>query len=157
MATVGLLHAHDRKGTGIMNRQTRIRCNKAIQLYKNSKIERIYITAASEKNEPLLSKAMGNYLVSQEVPLGAIIVDPTGHGTIGEITTCKSYLEKTDKVISISSWYHLSRIWFLWLLSGRFVRLACSGGGEWQDVVLEPIKFLWAVFPKKVKERIRRP
>lgn len=147
MATIGLLHGHDRSRKGTLNRQTIQRCKKAVELYKKGAIGKIAITIRSRNPLANLAWEMRHFLITSGIPESDIIVRAEGDDTVGEVLACMLCVSERDGVVSISSWYHIPRVWFIWkMICGRRVNLAPSRGGDWLDVSLEilafPVSFL---------------
>jgi hypothetical protein len=57
----------------------------------------------------------------------------------------------------VSTWYHLPRIYFLWLVQGRLVKGAASWrDASWIDLLLEPLKLIISLlFPFYVPRPLR--
>jgi hypothetical protein len=141
MAVVGLVHLHEKNGERRMTRQTTLRCNKALELYLRGVIDKIVLTSYSDWQNSRHTFLARNYFHLNGVRLDDILFNAMGYFyTIGEIVACENIVAPKDKIISVTSWYHVPRVWCLWRLRGRKVRVIPAGGGGVIDVLTEPLK-----------------
>lgn len=148
---IGLVHAHGHSGEDI-DEEAKARCRKAASLYALGKVQKLYITAATKQGKSPMHMAMTECLKNYGVHPDDIIVLPKGCVTAGEIDVCISLMEDSDRVISISSWYHLPRVWFLWLTRGKIAGVTAAEfykGVKARDLLMEPLKFLFHILRPK--------
>lgn len=154
MLSVCLLHTYkDVVANGCIDRQTKSRCQRAAQLWKERKIEKIFITGVV----PPFGKEAGTrtkeYLIECGVPREHIVLEPRGLNTGGEISIFLEIIgtyfpSENIEVVSVSTWYHVPRIRFLWDMCGWRLKartLASWGGTNLTDVLIEPLKILNAL------------
>lgn len=117
-----LVHGADQYPDGRINDETKARCNKAIKLYRAGRIEQVFIICCSERGGRSLAQGMLEYFVSRGVRRQHIIVDSRGMNTAGEIDVFLSFVGDKAQLVDVSSWYHVPRIFLIYLLRGRMVR-----------------------------------
>lgn len=143
MAKVALVFAYGLNSDGELNKQGAARCAAAFQLYRRKKVEKIIITCATEVNGVYIGDKMFHHFSERGVSAYDVLGCFRGYNTAGEIDGCQEMIQKTDEVTAVSSWYHLPRIWFLWLVRGRLVKLAVSFDGVVMgDLLIEPLKMV---------------
>lgn len=142
-----LLHAHEQNKDGSLNNQTADRCDKAINVFKKRNDAVIYITVSNEKSGKMIAFEMKNYLIKIGISKESIKVFPEAFNTIGEIKVALKYMEGDEKIISVSSFYHLPRIFIMWLLKGKLVVVKASYRGIYlKDLMLEPLKMVYFLY-----------
>lgn len=143
MKTIALVYGYGQLEDGELDEQTIGRCKKALELYQNKEVDEIHITVGVSRDGILMGEKMGHWFVGWSVCSVDVIVTPFGLNTAGETAICNEVIHKTTKVIAVSSWYHLPRIWLLWLWRGRRVRLVGSDEGiHRKDILIEPVKLV---------------
>lgn len=158
MKRAGLVYGYGQLKNGDLDNQTRARCEKALRLYKSRRITKIYITVGAHKNWVLMGQKMREYFLASGVTQCDAIFSPLGHNTAGETDGCLLLIVKKEKIIAISSWYHLPRIWFLWLVRGRWVHLAGSCEGvKATDLFWEPLKIANSILRPISSSKINAP
>lgn len=146
------IYAHVGSSFEIVDRQTQHRCNRALIAHHQYPSLPILIAVAIKKKGGWVGEAMKKYLVDRGVPSQQIIFEPSGYTTIGETNTFISIMrqhhpQQPSPIIVVSTWYHLPRICWLWLVRGRLVKVAAAQqGASLIDIVLEPAKLLINLF-----------
>ncbi len=72
-----------------------------------------------------LSESMAVYLVNNGWSLEKILINPKGYETVGETSAVIEAIDDFDEggpIIAVSSWYHVFRIWIIWLIFGALVQ-----------------------------------
>lgn len=159
MANVALVFAYGQKADGSLDSQSEARCKQAIKLYKEEKVGKLYFTCAVDKYGFRMAVQMARSCIRQDVSGDDCVVsEHGGNNTAGEIDTCLALLRRKDKVTAVSSWYHLPRIWFLFAVRGRLVKLSPSFGGvTLSDLLIEPLKIANAVLRPFRSSKICNP
>lgn len=138
-----LVHGADQYPDGRINEETKARCDKAIRLYRKGKVNRLCVTGYSGRNNMSLAEGMTQYLIGQEIPKEHIAIDPRGENTAGEIDIFLSLVGREKRLASVSSWYHLPRIFLIYLLRGKMARLYPSFiDTRFHDIIHEP-RAIW--------------
>ncbi len=86
----------------------KFRLDKSIELYKNSRIKKIFI---SGKIAEIF--VMKNYLIKNDIDTNDIITDYNGKNTLKTIENVRQYVKKQDVgdgIVFISQKYHIPRI-----------------------------------------------
>lgn len=142
---VGLVYAYIIGEDEILHTQTEGRCRKALKLWRAGKIDEIVLVCACKVGKKFECDIMKKWFLDEDVPIQNIRTFPWGYNTVGETEGCETFYalsRKRVKITAISSWYHLPRIWCLWLIRGRIVGCAPSFTGMFtRDILFEPIKF----------------
>lgn len=155
---IGLVYGYGQNEDGTIDEQTRERCIIAFRLYNRNRIHRIFITVSASKNGKLMAEEMGSFFLACGVPSRDLRIDLRGGNTAGETDVCLT-LAGTTPVIPISTWYHVPRIWWLWLCRGyiTFPRASWKAA-HWADLKIEPLKLLNALFrPRRSSKIIHGP
>lgn len=120
MIHYGLVFGYGQKQDGQIDGQTMDRCRKAIKLYRQGRIQKVYLTVSAEKNGTSMAETMRDYLVQNSIKPTDIIVDRRGRNTAGEMDIFLSLIpdDAQTRVMFISTWYHIPRI--IWLALWRF-------------------------------------
>lgn len=149
MKRIAMLYGYGQLANGELDAQSIGRCKKALELYNDEKIDKVCITVGVRKNGRSMGRKMKEWLTSHGGLTNVdIILSPRGLNTAGETMVCWAILGDPQEqakvtITAISSWYHLPRIWLLWLWRGRMVRLAASYEGiHLKDILIEPLKLL---------------
>lgn len=143
MNRVAIVYGYGQLANGELDEQSIGRCRRALALYQTREVREIFITVGADRNGILMANKMAEWLVVHGVWTFDVATEPLGLNTAGETEICHRLVDKAERVTAISSWYHLPRIWLLWLLRGRLVRLAGSSEGvHLKDVLIEPLKLL---------------
>lgn len=148
------VYAHAVSGPNVLDGQTKERCRVVSALYhRDPRLNHyILIATAVKQEEKWVGEAMKNHLTGQGVPAKQIIFQPSGYTTIDETNAFLTIirqccLQPSAPIIVISTWYHLPRIWWLWLVRGKAVKIAASWkGASFIDLLLEPFKLLINLF-----------
>lgn len=145
----GLILGYGQRKNGRIDEQTEDRCRKALRLYQNRKVEKIYLTVSTSKNGVSMASAMRESLVEQGVNENDIVMERRGGNTAGEIDVFLSIVPDGAKVVFVSTWYHIPRI--LWLALWRIQPTRFALGVAWRhapfkaDVLVEFPKFANAI------------
>jgi hypothetical protein len=145
-----MVYGYNQTADGEMDRQSHARCKKALEIYRMKRAffidAKICITVAVAQNGILLCDKMREYFLKANVPLDDMYCFPNGYNTTGETDSCRSILrqklfQERYSIIAVSSWYHIPRIYCVWLTRGYRI----TGASSWKetrliDVVLEPLK-----------------
>lgn len=143
-----LVFGYGQKMNGEIDEQTRNRCEKAVKLYRQGKIQTLYLTAATGKASRSMADEMAVFLVSCGIPRKNIVVDRRGGNTAGEIDIFLSRLPDRTRIVFISTWYHLPRIMWLalWRTSLSFRVSPAWGHAHFKaDVLMEFAKMVNAL------------
>ncbi len=146
MKRIALVYGYGQLANGELDEQSIGRCRRALAFYNTNKAQEIYITVGVKRDGYAMAWKMREWLTSHSIWAFDIVVDSRGLNTAGETEICHQLLgarANRCNVTAISSWYHLPRIWILWLLRGRVVRLAGSSEGvHLKDILIEPLKLV---------------
>ena len=132
------------------------RAKRALELWKIGRVFAILITCHDSKHPELILN-ISSFLNNETH--GYCIIYEGGINTAGEIDTCIKYLEDPQRkstigtggmpsgtkyrIYSVSSFYHLPRIYFLWLIRGKIVRLVASYQNiSWKNLLLDLLKLI---------------
>ncbi len=147
----GLVYGYGQLCNGRIDGQTTGRCEKALELYRKGKIQKIFITVSAKKRGIYMGQGMKQFFLDQKVPEVDIVFEPIGRNTAGEtdafLTLARYHNNyKTPRAIAVSTWYHTPRIWWLWLTRMKFVKVGISWKeAHWADLRIEPVKMLNAL------------
>lgn len=157
MRTV-LVFGYGQKRDGSIDEQTQNRCEKAVQLYRQSKIQKIYLTVSAIKNGVSMAEAMRDFMVCQGVKEADTVIERRGGNTAGEMDVFLSLLPRGSKVVFVSTWYHLPRIlWLaLWRIPPtRFALSAAWGHAHFRvDVLVEFAKLANALLRPRRSSKV---
>ena len=137
------------KANGDIDEQTKNRCDKAVDLYKQGAVRKIYLTVWITCNTFPMARSMQEYLTANGVPEDKIQLEPRGMNTAGEMDVFLSCVPKTHKIMFISTWYHIPRI--IWLALWRVLPNRFSVAAAWKhahfkgDVLMEFLKIANAI------------
>lgn len=99
-------------------RETRGRCDAALELLRVRKVDKI-VFACPE------GEAVSQYLRRGGAAPGEVLFldgsAPYVHDTFSETCALHDFLDREDGIIVISSFYHLPRIFMSWIVAGRMV------------------------------------
>ena len=146
-----LVLGYGQRENGRIDEQTEDRCQKALRMYRDGKIRKIYLTVSASKNGVSMASAMRDFLVEQGVCENDIVVERRGGNTAGEVEVFLALVPTHEKVVFVSTWYHVPRI--LWLALWRINPARLAVGVAWQhahfkaDVLIE--------FPKLANALLR--
>ncbi|MBI3633155.1 MAG: YdcF family protein [Candidatus Vogelbacteria bacterium] len=153
--SVGLICGYGQLADGELLPQTEARCQKAVEIYLAGEVDTLIIACYVETAGVTMGSKMREYLVSSGVPSDKIIVDERGMNTAGEIDVLREHLKPDDKVVCISNFYHLPRIWFLFATRGYNVSLSgVLKATNLSDLFWEPLKILNALYRPKSWSKI---
>ena len=114
---------------GDLTKQTKSRCDKAIEVYCDDMIHKIYVTTAGIGHHVSVGEEMMGYLSTHGVDERDIIIYMGGYNTAGEIDSFLEIAPRNCMVFGISSKYHLFRIRLLFRSRGIICRTFGSNGG----------------------------
>lgn len=147
---------------GAINAQARNRCDAAVRLYLEGRILKIFLTVSAQKNGVYMADGMREYLLRRGVPKRHIIFDLRGANTAGEMDIFLTHRSAGEKVIFVSTWYHIPRI--TWLAAWRMSWKDFSTKAAWrhahfvQDFLVEFLKIANAVLrPRKSAKTVLSP
>lgn len=157
-----LVFGYGQKKDGWIDAQTEDRCSKAALLYCLGKIQMIHLTVSASKNDQPMTYGMRVFLEHMGVPTKSIVIDRRGRNTAGELDIFLTHILPKERVVLISTWYHIPRI--LWLTLWRISPRRVTVGIAWRhahfkgDVLKEFLKFTNAVFrPFKSSKTVSNP
>ena len=157
-----LVYGYGQKSDGRIDEQTQARCEKVLDLYKRNKIDRIFITVAARKNGIRMADDMANHFSYKGIPQKSVLVFPFGRNTAGETDVFLKIVRRLYgkfgyRVVVVSTWYHIPRIWWLWLVRRRPIRVGISWRHvHWADLKIEPLKLLNALL-RPIKSSKQNP
>jgi hypothetical protein len=138
----------------------RARCDKAVRVAREvgGKIV-IGVGSSSSGDANLFVDAMVRFFRLRCWPKEFLIVaDPGGFGTLGESRAAYNAIREhgDGKIVVVSAWYHVPRIWLIWASFGKIVSVRVSWETyPWtnplREFVLLPLtlaKILWVRLPK---------
>ena len=104
--------------SGRLNPDSAARCNTALRVVHSWPMPYIIFTA--DDTIPSLRRATLEYLEAIGWPLHRVIGPLAAHDTMGETKAGFQVLREMDmhRVIIMSTWYHLPRIWAMWRYLG---------------------------------------
>ena len=144
---IALLFGYGQYPNGELLPQTRSRCEKAGDLYKDKKVDEICIACfVMSADQISMGAKMKECLMENGIPETAIRMSLKGKNTAGEIDTFLKMIPRDSKIYGVSSLYHLPRIWFLF--ATRKVSATLIGTMEHtntSDIIFEPLKFVNAL------------
>jgi len=153
-----LILGYGQRENGRIDEQIEDRCRKALRMYRNGKIEKIYLTVSASKNGVSMASAMRDFLVEQGVRENNIIVEQRGRNTAGEMEVFLSLVPTDERVVFVSTWYHIPRI--LWLALWRVRLTHFALGVAWRhahfkaDVLIEFLKFANAILRPRSSAKV---
>jgi vancomycin permeability regulator SanA len=158
MRRVALVFGYGQKHDGKIDEQTRDRCEAGAKLYRQGKVEKIYLTVSASKAGIAMASGMRKHLVSQGVNDQDIVEERRGGNTAGEMIVFLSLVPLETGVVFVSTWYHLPRIFWLalWRISCRRFRLKAA----WRhahfraDVIVEFAKIANAFLQPKSSAKV---
>ena len=127
-------------GDGTLSSWLKGRVDKALELYKQKRVKKIYASGGISKNddgEYPEGTAMKQYLVQQGVPAEDVIADNEGKNTY---CTAEDYLkwnasEKYQSVIIVSQFYHITRCKYIFNKLGiQNFHHVSSDVYSWRDI-----------------------
>ncbi len=145
MAIIGHLFAYKQDDDGTLVPQSVSRCLAAAAAYHRGTLNRIAITADISRGGISIADAMKQWLEEHDVDPCDVVINRFGAAnTTAEVEAAILFcVGSKDQVVSISSWYHLPRIWWLYRVRGIRTRLVPTWGGtSLLDIILEPLKLL---------------
>ncbi|MFH0905701.1 MAG: ElyC/SanA/YdcF family protein [bacterium] len=163
MITHGLVHAYGRLPNGWVDPQADDRCRLAANLYAQGKAQKLYVTVATIYHQRFVGEIMHARLGMLGVPREDIIFEPLGHNTAGEIDGFIRLVGAgrlaNEGVVSITTWYHATRVGLLWYTRGHCAQIAESPfGARLTDLLLEPAKLvLTFVAPRGISRADFKP
>lgn len=97
--------------SGELSQRLKERCLRAVKLYKDSLIDYIVVSGGLGKEGHLEGSKMRTFLVSQQIPADAIIVDNNGYNTRLSALNFKSIAKDhhITSVFVVSQFYHITR------------------------------------------------
>lgn len=122
---------------GTLSNRLKARLDKSIELYNNGMVAHILVSGGLGKEGHYEGRLMRDYLRSQQIPEGAIIVDDNGYNTLKSVQNTIAICKQTGfkSVIAVSQYYHLSRIKLMFKHEGDMrVWGASPRYFEWRDV-----------------------
>lgn len=146
---IALIFGYGQKKDGSIDEQTMDRCQKAIRMYHDGRIKKIFLTVSATKNGTSMAEAMKRFMTRQGVYNRDVVIEPFGANTAGELDTFLSIVPTREKLLFISTWYHIPRI--IWLASWRLPQSKFSVGVAWRhahfrvDILMEFLKIANAV------------
>jgi len=151
-----LIFGYDAARDGCLSAQTKSRCDKAIEIFRQGKIDQIYITAAGMGQNECVADEMANYLSKQGINRSLIIVSRGGYNTAGEIDAFLEIAPKNCQIVAVSSNYHLLRIKLLFSTRGWFCQTYGSSGGVYpiEELYEIPKTILNLFLPRMFVERV---
>lgn len=157
-----LVFGYGQTKDGEIDKQTKNRCEKAIQLYRDEKILKVYLTVSASKNGIYMAEAMRRFLINNGIKERDIISEKRGGNTAGELDIFLSLVPRREKLVLVSTWYHIPRI--AWLAIWRIPPTRFCLGVAWRyahfkaDVLKEFLKIANAILrPKSSSKTIPPP
>lgn len=95
-------------GDNRLSNTTRLRADKAVELYRQNKIERILVSGDHGQKDYDEVNAITNYLIGLGIPQSDIFMDHAGFDTYDSMVRAKKVF-KVDEAIIISQEFHLVR------------------------------------------------
>jgi len=108
-ADVGVILGNTVNADGTLSERLKKRCDKGIELYKDSLVKRIIVSGGLGKEGYYEGTKMCEYLVSHGVPKEKIVIDNQGNTTEETATNVKNLKLPIHSVTVISQYYHISR------------------------------------------------
>jgi vancomycin permeability regulator SanA len=121
---------------------------KAVKLYHRGKVDKVAITVSAKKVGIPMGVMMDDFLMDEGVRERDILVDLRGGNTAGETDVFLRLAERHFgrrgfRPVAVSTWYHIPRIVWLWLVRGWIPRVGISWReAHWADLRIEPFKIL---------------
>lgn len=153
-----LILGYGQRENGRIDEQTEDRCRRALWLYRNRKIEKIYLTVSASKNGVSMASAMREFLVRQGIHENDIVIERRGGNTAGEMDVFLSIVPDRAKLVFVSTWYHVPRI--LWLALWRVPLTRFAVRSAWRhahfkaDVLVEFLKFANAILRPRSSAKV---
>jgi vancomycin permeability regulator SanA len=153
---------YGQKLDGNIDEQTQDRCRKALSQYRKGLIKKIYLTVSASSAGVSMADSMQRFLVSEGIPSSKIIIVRRGGNTAGELDVFLAEVPEGEKLLLISTWYHILRIaWLaLWRIPFKQFRLAVA----WKhahfkaDVLMEFAKLVNAILrPRRSSKTFSNP
>lgn len=132
---------------GDLSGQTKSRCDKAIEIYCNGIVNKIYITTAGMGHHMSVGEEMKEYMIENGVHHADIITCRGGYNTAGEIDSFLELVPYNTHVFAVSSYYHLFRIRMIFRSRGVICTTYGSNGGiPKSEMQVEIIKSIITIF-----------
>ncbi|BDD05816.1 YdcF family protein [Aureibacter tunicatorum] len=103
---------------GTLSDRLKARVDKSLELYKSSKVEKIFVSGGFGKEGHYEGSKMAEYLIQQGVPKSDVLVDNEGNNTQLTADNFASRVGTSNSVIVVSQFYHISRIKLAFRKSG---------------------------------------
>lgn len=109
---VGIILGAKVYSDGTLSGMTQDRCDRAIELYKNKKVEKLLISGDHGQKTYDEVNTMKDYLLEKEIPAKDIFLDHAGFDTYDSIYRAKEIFQAKSAVI-ITQEFHLQRGLFI--------------------------------------------
>lgn len=121
---------------GTVSKRLKARLDKTVQLYHNGKIKLIITSGGLGKEGHWEGTVMKDYLVKNNIPSSAIIVDDFGNDTEASVSNGKRICDSLQQkeIMIISQYFHLARCNMLFRKAG--FETTCTASPfyfEWRD------------------------
>ncbi len=95
----------------VCSKRLQARLQRAVELYRQGMCKVIIVSGGVEKNGIDEAKAMRMYLLKQNIPDAAIVVDPSGANTRASAVFTAEYMRenKLTKALAVTQFFHITR------------------------------------------------
>ena len=118
--------------SGLPDTEARCRCDAALEAAGSLPNAVVVLSAGMADRTvklgvPHLAAASEKYLNLKGWPSAKMLINPKGKDTVTETDAALEAIGNLDStVVASTTWYHAFRVWLVWLLHGRMVRLRVS-------------------------------
>lgn len=106
---LGVIFGNKVNPDGTLSERLMKRCDKGVELYKDSLIARIVVSGGLGKEGYEEGTKMYEYLLSKGVPPAKILIDNNGNTTEATVTNVKKMNLNPHSITVITQYYHVSR------------------------------------------------
>ncbi len=153
----------DRDKSGLPDAEARDRCDVAFRVAYSLSNATIVLSAGmpgycQRLGSPHLAAASQKYLLLKGWPEEKILTNPKGKDTVTETEATMEVIgnSRNASVMATTTWYHAFRVWLVWLISGKMVRLRVSRymarrTGIFREMLAIPKSIVQALWRKALK------
>lgn len=94
---------------GTLSKRLKARTDKGFELYKASKVKKLFVSGGLGKEGFYEAQKMAEYLIDKGVPPADIIIDDYGNNSFLTALNFKKAYPNAESVIVITQFYHISR------------------------------------------------
>ena len=108
-AEVAVVFGNTVNEDGSLSERLKARLDKGIELYRDSLVDRLFVSGGLGKEGFYEGNKMAEYLIANQIPTSVIIVDNEGNNTEKTAINFRSTYPIGTSVIVVTQYYHISR------------------------------------------------